>query len=365
MTDQQHQQPANQPNSPALRGLNQEQLRELLVTNGFESYRAKQIYQWIFRKGVREISEMRNLPRKLAQWLSEHTRLATLAPVRVTGDPNATAKLLFKLDDGKLVESVLMHDEQADDERTSICLSSQVGCAVGCAFCLTGFGGFQRNLSVDEIVGQAIDVRNAIPGEDKHIDHLVMMGMGEPMLNLDNLIPALRLLTDPDGFGLSRRRLTVSSAGIVPGIQRFGEAGVDAGLAISLNATTDAVRDEIMPINKKWPIEQLLETCRNFPLDPRRRITFEYVLLKGINDTPEDARRLVHLLRGIKCKVNLIMFNPSPHLPYAPVEPEMLNMFARTLSEAHMTITVRWSKGREIEAACGQLAAHYFEQEHA
>jgi 23S rRNA (adenine2503-C2)-methyltransferase len=356
---------------PALRGLDCDAMTGLVAGAGFDAYRGGQLYHWIFARGAAAFEDMANLPRPLRAWLAAHTRLATLELVRTNGDPDVTRKLLFRLADGRFIESVLMCDPTASDERTSLCLSTQVGCAVGCTFCLTGYGGFQRNLTADEIVGQAIVARRILAGPAQPpstfttLDHIVFMGMGEPLLNLDAVIPALRLLTDPKGFGLSRRRVTVSTAGVVPGIERIGKEGLDVGLAVSLNATTDAVRSSIMPINKRWPIASLLEACRRYPLNRRRRITFEYVLLKEINDTAEDARRLVGLLHGIPCKVNLIMFNPSPRLPYEPVEADQLNAFARTLSGAHLTVTVRWSKGREIDAACGQLAAHYTEATHA
>lgn len=352
-----------QPNRPVLRGMNLPQMTDLLAQGGFQKYRAKQLHHWIYQKWASEFDEMRNLPKAVRQWLAENTSIGALELVRIDGPAGGTCKVLFRLPDDCYIESVVMRDE--GEGRTSLCISSQVGCAVGCTFCLTGYGGFQRNLHPEEIVGQVLEIRRLIMAPDEPLHHLVYMGMGEPMLNVDPVIQSIRLLTDPNGFGLSKRRITVSTSGIVPGIERFGKESLGVGLAISLNATTDTTRTHLMPINEKWPIERLLGALREFPLEARRRMTIEYVLLKGINDTPEDAQRLVRLLNGLRCKVNLIMFNPCPELPFEPVALEVLDRFARVLSEAHMTVTVRWSKGREVEAACGQLAAHYFEPQKA
>ena len=347
---------------PVLRDLDLEQMKALLSAAGFEPFRARQLYHWVFARGADSPAEMTNLPKKLIAWLSERTEVRGLELVRAEGNESGTRKVLFRLTDGRFVESVIMRDE--GQERTSLCLSSQVGCAMGCEFCLTGFGGFQRNLTPGEIAGQAIEIRRHLMAPEEPLHQIVFMGMGEPMHNLESVIQALQLLSDPEGFGLSRRRITVSTSGVVPGIEQLGRAGLGVGLAVSLNATTDETRSSIMPVNKKWPIAELLAALERYPLEQRRRITIEYVLLKGINDTPEDARRLVRLLRGLRCKVNLIMFNPSAHLPYQQVEESVLDAFAQILSQAHYTVTVRWSKGLEIEAACGQLAAHYFEGHH-
>lgn len=346
---------------PALRGMDLASMSALLAEGGFETYRARQLYQWVFRRGADMLDEMKNLPKAMREFLAERARMGGVELVRAQGHDGGTQKLLMQTDDGRFIESVVMRDEGAG--RTSLCVSSQVGCAVGCAFCLTGFGGFQRNLRADEIVGQALATKKKAMAADEPLAHVVFMGMGEPMLNLGAVIPALRLMIDPDGIGLSRRRVTVSTAGIVPGINQFGAANVGVGLAVSLNATTDETRARIMPINEKWPLAQLIAAIERFPMEARRRVTIEYVLLKGINDTAEDAERLVRLLHRLAVKVNLIMFNPSPHLPFESSSAERLEMFAAVLSRANMTVTVRWSKGREIEAACGQLAAHYFEKQ--
>ena len=346
-----------------LYGQSQENLQERLTAAGFPRFRADQIYQWLYKKGAESLEEMTNLPKALREWLTQHATLGNLELVKVQGEPEVTQKVLFRTADGNFIESVVMRDEGAG--RTSLCLSSQVGCAMGCTFCLTGFGGFQRNLTAGEIVSQAIQIRRRVMGADEPLHHIVFMGMGEPMHNLDAVIPALRLLTDPEGFGLSKRRVTVSTVGHVEGLKRFAVENPGVNLALSLNATTDTTRASIMPINKKWKIQELMAAVEAYPLEQRRRVTVEYVLIRGINDTPEDAKRLAALLRGLRCKVNLIMFNEHEKLPYKQVAPETLQGFMRVLSEAHYTVTVRWSKGREIDAACGQLAAHSFEKQPA
>lgn len=344
---------------PALRGMTLEAMARLLETGGFPAFRARQLYEWVFRHGAPDLDAMTNLPKPLRAWLAGRAIVGGGRLVRAQGHPERTRKVLFQLADGKFIESVLMRDEGT--ERTSLCVSSQVGCAVGCTFCLTGYGGFQRNLTVDEIIGQVLEVRRQLLLEGERLHGMVFMGMGEPMLNLDNVVAAIRLISDPEGIAMSARRITVSTSGVVPGIEAFGRARTGANLAVSLNATTDELRTSIMPLNKRWPIAALIGALARFPLAQRQRVTVEYVLLRGVNDTPEDARRLVALLKPLRCKVNLIMFNPHEYLHYEPVDEATLDRFAETLAAAHYTVSVRWSKGAEIEAACGQLAAHHFE----
>jgi 23S rRNA (adenine2503-C2)-methyltransferase len=344
-----------------LRGMDLLQMQAMLMAAGFEKFRALQLHQWVHRRQALDFDRMHNLPRGLRQWLEENTSLRPIELVRVTGERGQTQKALFKLADGKRIECVAMREADDDGEgagQPSLCISSQVGCAVDCKFCLTGWGGFQRNLTAAEIVSQAIEAQSALLTEGERFHHVVFMGMGEPMLNLKEVAAAIRLLTDPEGFGLGKRRVTVSTAGVVPGIEKFGAMELGVSLAVSLNATTDETRERLMPLNRKWNIATLIDALRRYPLENRRRITIEYALMQGINDTPEDARRLVDLLRGLRCKVNLIMYNETPELPYRQVDEATLDRFLRILSTANMTVTVRWSKGREIQAACGQLAAH-------
>lgn len=348
---------------PALRGMTLDEMTSHLGKGKFPAFRAKQLYQWVYRHAAESLEEMKNLPKDLRQYLADSTVFGGVEVLKVDGPPEKTQKAAWKLADGSVIESVVMRDE--GKERTSLCVSSQVGCAVGCTFCLTGYGGFQRQLTADEIVGQVLAIRRQLLAKDEPIHTIVFMGMGEPMLNLPPVVKAIRLLTDSEGVSISPRRITVSTSGVVPGIEEYGRSHTGAMLAVSLNATTDDVRTSIMPLNKKWPIRDLVQALKGFPIKPRQRITIEYVLLKGINDTPEDAVRLTKILRPIPCKVNLIMFNPHELLHFEPVPEATLKMFLKTLSDGDYSVSVRWSKGREIEAACGQLAAHYFQRQTA
>jgi 23S rRNA (adenine2503-C2)-methyltransferase len=350
--------PSGEQVYPALRGMDLAAMERLMAGGSFPRFRARQLFQWVHRHGVDRLDQMRNLPADLRDWLGRRARLGEITLRKIDGTPGRTQKVVWGLADGRVVESVVMRDEGKG--RTSLCISSQVGCAVGCTFCLTGYGGFQRHCAVDEIVGQVLATRGRLLGEGEQLHSLVFMGMGEPMLNLESVIESIRILAHPEGAAISPRRMTVSTAGVIPGIVEFGKAGTGANLAVSLNATTDETRTAIMPLNRRWPIADLIDSLRSIPLKPRQRITIEYVLMRGVNDDPEDAQRLVKLLRELKCKVNLIMFNPHRLLSYEPVGDETLQMFLKTLADARYTVSVRWSKGREVEAACGQLAAHYF-----
>lgn len=348
---------------PALRAMTLAEMEALVEKGGFPKYRAKQLFDWVYRHGVPDFDAMTNLPKAMRNWLAGCVVVGGGRLVRAQGEPDRTRKVLFQLADDRFIESVLMRDE--GKSRTSLCVSSQVGCAVGCTFCLTGYGGFQRQMTVDEIVGEVLDVRRELLNEGERLQGMVFMGMGEPMLNLDVVVKAIRLISNPEGIAMSPRRITVSTSGVIPGIEAFGRAQTGANLAVSLNATTDDARTSIMPLNKRWPIGDLIAALADFPLAQRQRITVEYVLLKGINDTAEDAARLASLLKPLRCKVNLIMFNPHEYLHFEPVDAATLDLFAETLAKQHYTVSVRWSKGREIEAACGQLAAHHFEKANA
>jgi 23S rRNA (adenine2503-C2)-methyltransferase len=253
--------------------------------------------------------------------------------------------------DGARVQSVLMPDE----DRLTLCLSTQVGCGFGCAFCCTGTMGLDRNLSAGEIAGQFLAARRLVPA-DGRITHVVYMGMGEPLANYAATVQSIRILTDPQAIGLSPRRVTVSTVGLVSGIERLARENLRVRLAISLHATTDEVRDRLMPVNKGFDLKALLEACRRFPLPMRQRMTFEYVLLDGVNDTPEDARRLVKLLHGIRAKVNLIPFNAWDGAAFERPPLQRILAFQARLLEHGITATVRWSKGEDVGAACGQLA---------
>ncbi|MBI2543653.1 MAG: 23S rRNA (adenine(2503)-C(2))-methyltransferase RlmN, partial [Candidatus Rokubacteria bacterium] len=269
---------------------------------------------------------------------------------RVTRSQDGSQKVVFRLADGARVQSVLMPDR----DRLTLCLSTQVGCGFACAFCFTGTMGLERNLTAGEIVGQLAAVRQTLEPEAR-VTHLVFMGMGEPLANYDATVKALRLLTHPDAFGYSPRRITVSTVGLVSGIKKLAKENLKVNLAISLHATTDEVRERLMPVNRSWSLEDLLAACRRFPLPVRQRMTFEYVLLDGVNDSPEDAILLTRLLKGIRAKVNVIPFNDWEGSGFRRPPLQRILGFQATLQEHGITATVRWSKGEDIGAACGQL----------
>lgn len=341
-------------------GLSLAQITELLVEAGHAPFRAKQVYEWLYRKAALSFDEMTSLSKDLRQWLSENYILAHPEIAEIYGGASdGSRKLLFRLADHRVVESVLMQDK----DWQTLCVSSQVGCAVDCKFCMTGFGGFRRQMTINEIVSQYLLARRSV-NDNVPPRNMVFMGMGEPMLNLDNVIPAIRLLTDPNGISVSPRRITVSTSGIIPGIDRLGEADLGVNLAISLNASNNEQRDRIMPINKRYPIEDLLEACRRFPLKNRRRITFEYVMLGGENDSIQNARELIGLLSDMPCKVNLIPWNPDPNLPFSRPDETTIRRFQQELLDKYFTVSVRYSKGMDIGAACGQLAGHWQQEKH-
>jgi 23S rRNA (adenine2503-C2)-methyltransferase len=270
---------------------------------------------------------------------------------RITPSQDGSRKLVFRLEDGSRVSAVLM----PDDDRMTLCLSTQVGCGYGCAFCLTGTMGFTRNLTAGEIVGQLL-VANGLGELERRVSHLVFMGMGEPLANLAHLVQAIRILTDARlGVGYSPRRITVSTVGLVAGIDRLGREQLRVNLAISLHAATDEVRSRLMPINRAWNLKALMDAVRRYPLAPRQRVFFEYVLLEDVNDGPEDATRLARLLRGVKAKVNLIPFNDWTGAEFRRPPLARILAFQSVLLGAGITTTVRWSKGEDIGAACGQL----------
>ncbi len=343
---------------------------------GFKPYRAGQVFEWIFRLGAGSFEEMTNISKAERVLLADLFSLSALSLLRTERSTDGTRKFLFGLQDGHTVESVLIPDEG----RNTLCISSQVGCAQACRFCLTGSGGFQRNLESFEIADQVVEVEKlleqeakaALPlaassvtaaaqagektsGRIRQITNIVLMGMGEPLANFDNVVGALRIITADRGLGFSPRRVTVSTDGLAPEIERLGRSGLRVNLAVSLNASTDEIRSRIMPVNRRYPLADLLAACRRFPLEPRRRITFEYVLLKGVNDSPADAERVARLLRGIRCKINLIPFNPFPGSEFNRPDGLQVRKFQQVLLDHHYTAPVRESRGRDISAACGQL----------
>ena len=326
------------------------ELEAELASRGSERYHAHQLYRWIYRHGVVEIDRMTNLSRPLRHLLSAEFVLTTPRVARDERSIDGTRKFLLELEDSRRVEAVFIPDTPA----MTFCISTQVGCAMACGFCLTGKMGLVRNLTAGEIAGQVRVLATETGLLDRPFN-IVLMGMGEPLHNYDNTMKALRMLHSEHGLSVSPRRVTLSTVGIVPGLERLAQEPLMPNLAISLHATTDEQRTALVPPNRKYPLESILETCRGFPLKKRNRITFEYVLLAGVNDTVEDARRLVKLLAGIKSKVNLIPLNPAPGIPYERPSDDRVNRFAQVVADGHLTVSVRKSRGRDIRAACGQL----------
>lgn len=344
-----------------LKALSKHELELFIKELNLPSFRAKQILHWIYERYATSISEITELSKDLREKLSENAYISNLELSGKQVSEDGTEKFLFCLEDGEGIESILIPDEH----RLTLCISSQVGCAMNCRFCLTGKMGLKRNLKAYEIVDQVISVSRIRKGDFvrgtksplRTITNIVFMGMGEPLTNFDNVTEALWRITE--FMKISSRRITLSTSGIVPKILELSKKAPMVNLAISLNATTDAVRDYIMPINKTYPIKQLLDACRKFPLPPRRRITFEYVMLKNINDTTEDAKRLINLLQGIPAKVNLIPFNPYEGSEFERSDDARVLSFQNILLKGHVTALIRKSKGQDIMAACGQLGAKY------
>jgi 23S rRNA (adenine2503-C2)-methyltransferase len=331
-------------------GMELSDIREALGP-GQPSYRAKQIYDALYRGQTSDLVQIRTLPQDLRRNLAEHHTVGLPVIDRVYDSIDGTRRYLLRLSDGRTVETVLM----PEGERDTICISSQVGCPVDCKFCMTALLGLERSLTAGEIVGQVLLVaRENRLRQDGGRLNIVMMGQGEPLLNLPNVVKATRILLDPAGFALSPRRITVSTAGIVPKIAELGREPVRPKLAISLNASTEESRQELMPITRKYHLKDLMAACKEYPLRPWEKLTFEYVLLKGVNDSDADARRVVKLLANLNCKVNLIALNPGPEIPYETPAPERLASFQQIVRRA-VPCFVRKPRGLDIFAACGQL----------
>lgn len=352
---------------------------EELQTAKRARYRAQQIFHWVYQRHVTEWDQMTDLSKELRGWLKENIEVYRLKQLHNQQALDGTHKFLWSLPDGKTIESVIIpaalqekdsvdmdgeNDEKLERfagtptqsefnsgqwSRLTACISSQVGCAMACKFCLTGVQGLDRHLEVHEIVTQIYELRRLAP-----ITNIVFMGMGEPLHNIDNVAKACQILLDQDGLNFSKRKVTVSTSGLVPGIEELGKKA-DVSLAISLNSSTDEQRSQIMPVNKRWNLAALLDACRKYPLGPHRRITFEYVMLRGFNDSLEDAARVAKLLRGIPSKINLIPFNEHPGSDFKRPSDETVRKFQEYLIERGYTTTVRISRGRDILAACGQL----------
>lgn len=332
--------------------LSREELTAFLIEKGFPRYRADQLFEWVHKKKVTTLDEMTDLPKDIrAQIPSLFTfPQPTIESRQISID--GTRKYLFRTSHGNLVESVMIKQPT----RMTLCVSSQVGCGMGCSFCRTGTMGFIKNLTTSEIIQQVRGVIEDAKNFGDMFTNIVFMGMGEPLHNFNNVCRALTMLRDQKGYDFSGRKITISSVGLVPAIEKFGKTGIDVNLAISLNATTDHIRDEIMPINKKFPLEVLLQTLRDFPLKHKRKITIEYVMLAGINDSDADMKRLPSLLKGIPSKVNLIPYNANAGLGFDPPSRQTISQWVDYLFKKGLDTTIRWSKGVDISAACGQLA---------
>ena len=328
------------------------ELQQWLASSGKERYRSAQVLRWLYKEGVRSPDQMTNLSKKFRQELARTSKISHLVCLRAQRAQDQTRKFLFELEDGNRIESVLI----PDDDRLTLCVSTQVGCALGCRFCLTGQKGWTRDLLVSEILNQILAVRETLR-ENEAITNIVLMGMGEPLANDENTLRAIELMKHPDAFKFSYRRITLSTVGLIPQLEQVSKGPIHFRLAVSLNAADDDTRSEIMPINRRYPLKRVLEACRRFPLRPRDRITFEYVLLEGINDSPQDAKKLIKLLRCIPSKVNLIPLNEAPGIPFKRPPEEKVRRFQEILLEGGLMTIVRASRGGEISAACGQLRA--------
>jgi 23S rRNA (adenine2503-C2)-methyltransferase len=335
---------------PNLFGLDRAGLRALVESMGEPAYRADQIHLWLYRRRVRSIAEMTDLTRGLRERLAETHDLRWPDVVERGHSSDGTIKYLFRLDDGATVESVYIPEER----RRTICISTQAGCPLKCAFCLTGISGYKRNLKPWEILGQVATVMAEAPREQKAWN-IVVMGMGEPLLNYDNTVAALRVLMDPDGFAVAAKKLTLSTVGILPALEKLMQEPVRPNLAISLHAPTKELRRELMPIEERYDIHDVIEAAQRYPIPRGGAVTYEYVLLGGVNDRPAHARALARLLGGGKGKVNLIPLNPAPEIPFEPPTRAAVDEFCRILSEARVPVSVRRPRGQDILAACGQL----------
>ena len=330
------------------------QLTDFVKDLGLPTYRGRQIFAWLYRPHITDFSQMTDLTKDLREKLASHASFHWPEIADVERSKDGTVKYGFRLKDNNYIESVLI----PEDSRNTLCVSSQVGCAMGCGFCLTGSMGFKRNLTPGEMLGQVVKVRDWLYDEEDNkseLNNLVFMGMGEPLANFDNLLIALEILTDQRGLNFSDRRITVSTCGLVPKIMELGQK-TRVNLAVSLHSVDDSVRYRLMPINSKYPVAELLDACKNFPMPKRKRIMFEYILIKDLNDSVSDAEVLAERLRDIPCKINLLPYNETGDLPFQRPSDKKIELFQQTLWKEGYTVLIRSSRGSDISAACGQLA---------
>lgn len=336
-----------------LKDLTFPQLTDFVVDSGLPAFRAKQLFSWLYRPGIDSFEQMTDLSKDLRATLAQKCIISSLTPATKETSNDGTVKYGFILDDGMMIESVLIPEET----RNTLCVSSQVGCAMGCRFCLTGTMGFKRNLRPAEIVNQVMAAMSDMSANNKgRLTNLVFMGMGEPLANFENLIDSLEILMDQRGLDFSSRKITVSTCGLIPRLKELGER-VGVNLAVSLHSADNDTRSRLMPVNDTYGVDELLAACRHdFPLAKRRRIMFEYTLFEGINDSPAAARELAKKLHGIRCKINLLSYNPCESLPYRSPGRKQIEAFQKILQDAGYSAFIRTSRGADISAACGQLA---------
>ncbi len=332
-----------------LKDLSFSQQDELFASLGEPSFRAKQIRDWIYKKRCRSIDGMTNLSKGLREELSREYCADGLALAAKKKSQDGTIKFLFELKDGQTIETVYI----PEGKRGTVCVSTQVGCKFGCIFCATGLGGFSRNLTTAEILNQVVEA--GADADAGPATHVVFMGMGEPLDNFENVVQSIEALNSPEGFGIGGRRITISTAGLIPGIDRLGELSLNINLAVSLHSADNSVRNKLLPINKKYPLQDLMEACARFPLRQGKKITMEVILFDGVNDAPSDAKMLVKALHGVKAKVNLLILNHVQGDRLTPSPKNRVAAFKECLERLRMPVTIRKSKGADIDAACGQL----------
>lgn len=327
------------------------------VARGLPAYRGRQLYDAVFRRLATSFDDLTDLPRMLRAELAQEARLTPMTVQESHRHAQAeTEKALFRMADGALIEGVLMdYPKERGGGRHTVCLSTQVGCPLACRFCATGLQGWTRDLSPGEVAGQVMHFERLLRARGAHVTNVVYMGMGEPLLPYENTIKSVRLLTDPRGFGLGQRHITISTAGVVPGIRRLTQEGLQVGLAISIHAATDEARSALMPINRRYGLDELLAACHEYVRVTHRRISFEYTLMDGVNDGPGDARALARRLEGLLCHVNIIPWNRVEEIPFQPSSPARIAAFRDALAAAGLPVTVRDTRGSAIQAACGQL----------
>ena len=350
------------------------QSNQFVESMGEPGYRAKQLRKWVYQNLALSYDEMTDLPLALRQRLAKETRLHSLEPAQNATGQDGTLKTLFKLADGKTVEAALMYyGREGGGERRTVCVSTQAGCAIGCPFCATGQQGIERNLTPGEIIDQVLYFARYLREESKEgksagdktggrVSNIVFMGMGEPLLNYDALWPAIEMLNSPDGFGLGARNMVISTAGVVPQIKRLSREKLQVGLAVSLHASDNKLRDRLVPLNRKYPLEELIQACQEYNIMTGRRLSFEYILFNGINDSAAQARSLAALVQGLKCHINLIPANFTADPTFRPPPRRVILAFENELKQGHVNVTLREPRGQDIDAGCGQLRSRFLRE---